>query len=508
MFTRGERNWRKFLAARLNDTVAEEGKAPEQNLAEKWSPRESMITFVSETLNFFQRDRNQMKGISMRFMVIIGLAMIFVALPAIYIIPVVLHHISSEPAIGIAPAFAAGQELKAGMIDPKTGKKIKYWVAPMDPTYIRNEPGKSPMGMDLVPVYEEAGETQVPTSTIRIDPVTLQNMGVRLGRVERRTLVKDIRTVGNITYDETQIFRVNTKFSGWIEKLYVNFVGYEVKKGQPLFDVYSPALVTAQEEYLLALEQYDRLSDASYPRVRQVVEDLLKASRTRLQYWDLTDEQIDHISSSGKISKALTVYSPATGVVIKKSAFEGHFVKEGEMQYEIVNLATVWVDVDIYEYELPWVENGMPAEMELTYIPGKRFKGKVLFIYPYLETKTRTAKLRLKFVNPDYELKPGMYADIFLKSTVSKNTLVVPQEAIIFSGMRRLVYVSLGEGKFEPREVKLGMEGNANDYQVLEGLKEGEEIVLSAQFMLDSESRLREAIQKMMELREDAHGGH
>jgi Cu(I)/Ag(I) efflux system membrane fusion protein/cobalt-zinc-cadmium efflux system membrane fusion protein len=449
-----------------------------------------------------------MKGIFARLRVTICLTTIFVAMPVLYITPLPLFDISPGPVIGISPAFAAEQKLKAGMIDPKTGKKIKYWVAPMNPSYIRDEPGKSPMGMDLVPVYEEEGEEKEPASTIRIDPITMQNMGVRTGRVERKTLVKDIKTVGNITYDETKIFRVNTKFSGWIEKLYVDFVGDAVKKGQPLFDIYSPELVTAQEEYLLALEQYSRLSDAAYPRVRQVTEGLLKASRTRLQYWDLTDEQIAQIESSGKIRKTLTVYSPATGVVTKKSAFEGHFVKEGEIQYEIVNLATVWVDVDVYEYELPWVKKGMPAEMELSYIPGKRFKGKVLFIYPYLETKTRTAKLRLKFINPNYELKPGMYADIFLKSTVAKNTLVVPQEAVVFSGMRRIVYVSLGGGKFEPREVNLGLEGNANEYQVLDGLKAGEEIVLSAQFMLDSESRLQEAIQKMLELRKREPGGH
>jgi Cu(I)/Ag(I) efflux system membrane fusion protein len=449
-----------------------------------------------------------MKDKCVKLILIIGRAMILVALPALYSISVPGLDLFSEVNIGISPAFAAKQELKAGMVDPKTGKKIKYWVAPMNPSYIRDKPGKSPMGMDLVPVYEEEGEQKEPASTIRIDPVTMQNMGVRMGRVERKTLVKNIRTVGNVIYDETKIFTVNTKFSGWIEKLYVDFVGDAVKKGQPLFEIYSPDLVTAQEEYLLALEQYHRLSDASYPRVRQVAEGLLKASRTRLQYWDLTDEQIDQIRSSGKIRKTLTVYSPATGVVTKKSAFEGHFVKQGEMQYEIVNLATVWVDVDIYEYELPWVKKGMPAEMELAYIPGKHFKGKVLFIYPYLETKTRTATLRLEFVNPNYELKPGMYADIFLKSTVAKNALVVPQEAVIFSGMRRIVYISLGEGKFEPREIKLGLEGNANEYQVLDGLKAGEEIVLSAQFMLDSESRLQEAIQKMLELRKREPGGH
>lgn len=416
--------------------------------------------------------------------------------------------IAAMPAIDVSRVWAAKQELKAGMVDPKTGKKIKYWVAPMNPSYIRDEPGKSPMGMDLVPVYEEEGGEKEPASTIRIDPITMQNMGVRTGRVERRGLVKDIRTVGNITFDETRIFRVNTKFSGWIEKLYVDFVGDAVRKGQPLFDIYSPELVSAQEEYLLALEQYSRLSEASYPRVRQVAEGLLKASLTRLQYWDLTDAQIARIGDSGKIRKTLTVYSPASGIVTQKSAFEGHFVKEGEIQYEIVNLATVWVDVDIYEYELPWVNKGMPAEMELAYIPGKRFKGKVLFIYPYLETKTRTAKLRLKFANPDYELKPGMYVDVILKSAVAKNSVVVPQEAVIFSGVRRIIYVHLGEGKFQPREVKLGLEGNQNEYQVLEGLEEGEEIVLSAQFMLDSESRLQEAIQKMLELKERAPGGH
>ncbi len=412
------------------------------------------------------------------------------------------------PRLIVGAALAAKKELKAGMIDPKTGKKIKYWVSPMDPTYIRNEPGKSPMGMDLVPVYEEEGEAKEPASTIRIDPVTMQNMGVRLGRVQRKALIKYIRTVGNITFDETKIFTVNTKFSGWIEKLYVNFLGEDVKKGQPLFDIYSPELVTAQEEYLLALKQYNSLSNSSYARIRKGAQRLLEASRTRLRYWDLTDKQIEQIEKSGKVQKTLTIYSPATGVVTKKDAFKGNYVKKGENQYSIVDLSNVWVDVDVYEYELPWVRKGMAAEMELAYIPGKRFKGKVLFIYPYLEAKTRTAKLRLSFSNPGYQLKPGMYADIFLKSVVAKKSLVIPQEAVIDSGVRKIVFVAIGKGKFQPRNVNIGLEGNENEFQVLEGLSEGEEIVLSAQFMLDSESRLREAIQKMLELRKRAPGGH
>ena len=370
----------------------------------------------------------------------------------------------------------------------------------MDPNYIRNEPGKSPMGMDLVPVYEEEGEEKEPASTIRIDPVTMQNMGVRLGRVKRKPLFKNIRTVGNITYDETKIYTVNTKLNGWIEKLYVNFVGEVVKKGQPLFDIYSPELVTAQEEYLLALQQNRDLKDNPYDSIREGARRLLKASRTRLMYWDISENQIKKIKNTGTVQKTLTIYSPASGMVIKKNAFQGHYVKAGEQQYEIVDLSKVWVDVDIFEYELPWIRKGMPAKMELSYIPGKIFSGKVRYVYPYLNTKTRTARLRLEFPNPELELKPDMYADVYLESEIAKEGLVIPLEAVIDSGVRKVVFVALGKGKFQPREVKLGLEVNDFEFQVLEGLKENEQIVLSGQFLLDSESRLREAIQKMLEV--------
>jgi len=400
----------------------------------------------------------------------------------------------------VKEAAAAERGLKAGMIHPDTGKKIKYWVAPMDPTYISKEPGRSPMGMDLVPVYDEQGEDKEPASVIRIDPVTMQNMGVRLARVERKRLVKNIRTYGTITYDERKIYTVNTKFNGWIEKLYVDFVGDKVKKGQPLFDIYSPELVTAQEEYLLAVEQCSSLCGSSYPSIREGAKRLIEASRTRLRYWDLTDGQIKQIESTGKAQKTLTIYSPASGVVIEKDAFEGHYVKLGEHQFVIADLSIIWVDVSIYEYELPWIRRGMSAHMDLSYIPGKRFMGKVLYVYPFLEQKTRTAKLRLEFKNPGYKLKPGMYANIYLKSVISKSSLVIPQEAVIDSGVRKVVFVSLGKGKFQPRDVRIGVEGNENEFQVLEGLKEGEKIVISAQFMLDSESRLREAIQKMLKI--------
>ncbi len=397
---------------------------------------------------------------------------------------------------------ASTEGLEIGLIDPKTGKKIKYWVAPMDPTYIRDEPGKSPMGMDLVPVYEEESGEKEPTSTIRIDPVTVQNMGVRTALVQKKPLVKYIRAVGNIRTDETKLYEINTKFAGWIEKLYVQFEGEVVRKGQPLFDIYSPQLVSAQEEYLLALRQYEDLSSSGYPSIREGAERLLQASRTRLLYWDHTDEQIREIERTGKTRKTVTIHSPVSGVVVIRKATEGSYFKAGKRMYKIADLSTVWVDVEIYEYDLPWIHQGMAAEMELPYAPGKRFHGKVLYIYPYLNPQTRTATLRLEFPNPNYELKLDMYANVYLKSTVSEESLVIPQESLIRSGVRNLVFISLGKGRFEPREIKLGLEGNDNEYQVLEGLSEGEEIVTSAQFMFDSESRLHEAIQKMLEVRQ------
>jgi Cu(I)/Ag(I) efflux system membrane fusion protein/cobalt-zinc-cadmium efflux system membrane fusion protein len=202
----------------------------------------------------------------------------------------------------------------------------------------------------------------------------------------------------------------------------------------------------------------------------------------------------------------LTIHSPASGVVVKKRATEGSYFKPGERMYNIADLSTIWVDVDIYEYDLPWVHQGMAAEMELPYIPGRRFHGNVLYVYPYLDPQTRTAKLRLEFPNPAYELKLDMYATVYLESTVAKDALVIPQEAVIRSGIRNVVFLALGKGRFQPREVKLGLEGKESEYQVLEGLKQGEEIVISAQFMLDSESRLREAIQKMQELKKPGSG--
>ena len=393
--------------------------------------------------------------------------------------------------------------LKAGDVDPKNGKIIKYWAAPMDPTYIRKEPGKSPMGMDLVPVYQDQEGEKLPESTIIIDPVTEQDMGVRTAKVQRMALTKSIRALGTVTYDETRIYAVNLKFDGWIEKLYVNFVGESVTRGQPLFDIYSPELYTTQQEYLLAESQIASLATSSYPSVRENAARLLQAARQRLEYWDLEEKQIRQLKKNGTVKKNITIYSPANGVVIQKDALAGHFVKAGMHQYEIADLSRVWVDVEIYEYELPFIKKGMPASMELAYLPGKRFEGTVLFIYPFLNPKTRTVKLRMDFKNPEGLLKPDMYANVYLDSLIDPAALVIPQEAVIDSGLRKVVFVALGDGKYAPRKVTLGVEGEHNTFQVLAGLHEGDIIVTSAQFMFDSESRLREAIQKMLEPRNE-----
>jgi Cu(I)/Ag(I) efflux system membrane fusion protein/cobalt-zinc-cadmium efflux system membrane fusion protein len=244
------------------------------------------------------------------------------------------------------------------------------------------------------------------------------------------------------------------------------------------------------------------LKDSPFVHVRDSAERLMAASRKRLQYWDMSDSQIRQLETTGQVRKAITIFSPSGGVVIQKDVVEGQFVKAGENQYQIADLSTVWVDVDIYEYEMPYVKKGMPARMELSYVPGERFHGEVLYIYPYLSKETRTVRLRLAFPNPELQLKPDMYANIRLEAELPGPDIVIPQEAVIDTGVRQVVFVSKGKGKFEPREIKLGVEVNGHQYQVLKGLSEGEEIVISAQFMLDSESRLREAVQKMLEVRQ------
>lgn len=387
---------------------------------------------------------------------------------------------------------AAGQPPAKNVKD----RKIKYWVAPMDPTYIRDQPGKSPMGMDLVPVYEDEAASG---SVIKIDPVTAQNMGVRTAPVERMDLARTIRTVGLVAYREPEQYTLTTKIDGWIEKLYVNENGQKVAKGQKLLELYSPALVNAQQEFLLALKNRDALADSPFPEIADSGRQLLEAARRRLQLWDISAGQIARLEKTRKVEKTMALYAPQSGIVSTKMVQEGQAVKKGMNLMTVSDISKVWVLADIYEYELPWVKVGDEARIILPFVGHKALRARLGYIYPYLEAKTRTVKARFVLPNPDQALKPDMYVNVHLQTSPVKNTLAIPAEAVLHSGEKETVFVALGDGKFEPRQIRTGLEDDQGNIQVLQGLLEGESVVTSAQFMLDSESNLREAIQKMLE---------
>jgi len=370
--------------------------------------------------------------------------------------------------------------------------KIAYWRAPMNPTEIYDAPGKSAMGMDLVPVYEDE---LVGGVEIKVDPVTQQNMGVRIAIVEKAPLTQTIRTYGHITYDETRTAEVSPKISGWIEKIHVDFTGKFVKKMQPLFELYSPELFAAQQEYLVTYRNLNRMS-------KQANKGLLKAARQRLRYFDVAESEIRAMEKTGKIKKTVTIRSPFDGVVILKKAVEGSYVKDGATVYRIADLSRVWVEVHIYEFEFPWVAKGQAAEMTLPYLPGRTFSGRIAYVYPYLQRKTRDVIIRLEFDNPNFVLKPNMYADVKLKRRAGEG-IVIPSEAVIRSGERNIVFVLRDQNKFTPRNVTLGFNLDNGNIQVIKGLAPGEKVVTSGQFLLDSESKLKEAVQKMMEAKRE-----
>ncbi|MFQ5328627.1 MAG: efflux RND transporter periplasmic adaptor subunit [Thermodesulfobacteriota bacterium] len=388
-----------------------------------------------------------------------------------------------------------------GVTMEKAGKKVKYWQAPMDPTYIRNEPGKSPMGMDLIPVYEGDDE-QMEAGTVRIDPVTAQNIGVRVTKVAKQVLTKTIRTVGRVDYDEKRVHHVNTKIEGWVEKLYVDFTGEAVNKDDYLLEIYSPKLVATQEEYLLAKSYQEKAGVATgLPGGGSVLE----LARKRLELWDVPRHQIRELEESGVIKKSIHVHSPASGIVVKKNVKEGMYVKPGVNLYTIADLSKIWVYADIYEYEMEWVKLGQEAEMTLAAYPGRLFRGTVSFINPFMEPKTRTVKVRIEFDNRDGLLKPDMFANVSLKARRDNSSVTVPTEAVLLSGERSVVIVARGGGKFTPKEVTLGVEAGGY-YEVIGGIEAGEEVVTSAHFLIDSESRLKEAISKMLELNKEDSG--
>jgi Cu(I)/Ag(I) efflux system membrane fusion protein len=380
----------------------------------------------------------------------------------------------------------------AGKTEKK--RKIKYWVAPMDPTYIRDKPGKSPMGMDLVPVYEDEGPGE--KGLVSIDPVTVQDIGVRTTKVVRGPLIAEVRTVGHVTYDEELVQHVHTKVQGWVEELFVNTTGQAVRKGERLLTIYSPDLVATQEEYLQALRYAQQTESSKFKDIANGGKALIDATRTRLLLMDIQPAQIKALEKRGEVQKTMVLHSPVSGIVIDKNVLAGMEVNPGKDLYTIADLSRVWILASIYEYELPFVKVGQEAEITLPYEPGVVYKGRVSFIYPYLSAATRTIQVRIEFENPQLLLKPDMYVNVSIKSKAERNVLEVPSDAVIRTGTRNIVITALGGGKFLPKEVILGAEGQGM-LEVKSGLVEGETVVTSAQFLIDSESNLKQALTMM-----------
>jgi membrane fusion protein, copper/silver efflux system len=380
----------------------------------------------------------------------------------------------------------------------KTGERnVLYWYDPMHPAYKSDKPGTAPdCGMTLVPKYaDDQTMARMPVGTVTISPEKQVLAGVRTALVVRKSLVRDIRTTAQIVADETRIAHVHVKVAGYVDRAYVDFVGQLVKKGQPLFTLYSPDLVSTQEEYLIAKRGNATLANAPFQEISQGSQSLLQSARQRLKLWDISDDQIKELDETGKVSKDLTFYSPITGFVTDRKVFPQTSVTPDTELYTVSDLSTVWADADIFEYEVPFVHLGQRVSLTLSYYPGKTYTGNISYIYPTVDPQTRTVKVRVQIPNPDFALKPQMFADAQLRVDYGTKILV-PQEAVLNSGAEQHVFVVHAGGLFEPRTVTIGpvVDGSA---VILSGLKAGETIVISGNFLIDSESGLKNAMSGM-----------
>jgi RND family efflux transporter MFP subunit len=395
-------------------------------------------------------------------------------------------------------APAAGQGAATGSTSKPVGgeRKILYWYDPMHPAYKSDKAGTAPdCGMDLVPKYADDGGQDMAAGTVNIAAGKQQVMGVRTATVEQKPVVRDIRTTAQIVPDETKIAHIHVKVPGFVEKVYVDFVGQLVKKGQPVFTLYSPDLVATQEEYLIAKRGEQALGTAPYQEVARGAQSLLRSARQRLKLWDISDEQIKKLDETGEVSKTMTIYSPITGYVTDRKVFPNVSVTPEMDLYVVSDLSRVWATADIYQYELPFVKVGQKAQLQLSYYPGKTYSGRIDYIYPTMDPTTHTAKVRIELSNPHLELKPQMFADVQIKVDYG-NKILVPQDAVLNSGSEQTVFVVREGGNFEPRKVTLGpaVEGNV---VILSGLKAGETIATSGNFLIDSESRMKSALAGM-----------
>ena len=376
-------------------------------------------------------------------------------------------------------------------------RKVLYWRAPMDPNYTSDQPGKSPMGMDLVPVYEDEAPSD---GGVRVSRAFLQNFAVRTVEVRRGTMPISIRTVGILAHNEEKVVSVQTKYEGWIERASVNNVGESVAEGDPLFEVYSPQLVTAQREFLGAMEYLGRLRESgAYPDAVDRAESLLEASRDRLRYWDMTEEQIDALAATKSVARTIQVFSPAAGFIVDKigDSLEGMRLSPGMTILKIADHSTLWAETEFYEDDLRHVREGQAAVIESSAFPERRWRGRILFFRPAMTSETRTLTAFVEVANPDLRLRPKMYVDVSVQARGSAAAVMAPSEAILHSGRRAVVIIAKGDGAFEAREVELGMESDGMQ-EVTGGLAPGETLVVSSHFLIDSDSNLRAAIAHLL----------
>ncbi len=358
--------------------------------------------------------------------------------------------------------------------------------------YLQNRPKPvpTPTSVDL-PTQTSTATTEMPETAFKISPEKQQLIGVQYSTVEYQTISKSLRAVGKVAFDETKMSRINPKIEGWIENVYVDFTGKLVRKGQPLLSIYSPDLVSTQEEYLLAIKGRRQLGESPFPEAVNFSESLVKSARRRLELWDISEAQIRELERRGTPTRTMTLYAPTSGFVTVRNAFPRQRVTPETELYAIADLSKVWVIADIYEFEAADIKLGQPATVTISSYPGRAFSGKITYIFPQVDNATRTLKVRVELANKNFELKPDMYADVVL--SISYGTrLVVPQEAVMDSGAEQLVYVSLNDGYFEPRKVQVGAKVD-NKFIVLAGLTEGERVVTSGNFLVDSESKLKSA---------------
>ena len=378
-------------------------------------------------------------------------------------------------ALGLAALYAT-----ACPAAEKSERKILYWVAPMDPNFRSDKPGKSPMGMDLIPVYEDEGAEE--GSVVTVAPEVVQNLGVRTTRVRRVDLPRRIETVGYVDYDEGRVAHIHLRVSGWIKRLAVRSEGERVRQGQRLFDLYSPELVNAQEEFLRTLSM-------GKP-------DLIAASRDRLVALGMTREQIATLEKRRRVRQTLPVFAPQDGVVSHLPVREGMYLTPSMQVMELADLSSVWLVAEVFERQVDWVRQGDAAEVRLAFLPGRIWRGAVEYIYPDLDPRARTLRVRLRFDNPHEALKPNMYADVRILASPVRGALAIPREALIRTGQAERVIVALGEGRFEAREVTAGIE-SGDWVEIRDGLSEGETVVVSGQFLIDSEASLKASFTRM-----------